>query len=45
LDSVLAFLQNTQVDIEPLTRDLGFTPLPLEAGLARALGTGQQGAG
>jgi NADH dehydrogenase len=38
VDQVMAFIQNTRVDLEPLKRDLGFTPLPLEVGLGRVLG-------
>lgn len=44
VDQVMAFLQNTRVDLGPLQRDLGFAPLPLEAGLSRVLGPGDGGA-
>ena len=37
VDQVLAFLQDTVVDIAPLRRDLGFAPRPLETGLAQVL--------
>ena len=37
VDQVLAFLQDTRVDIEPLRRDLGFVPRALDEGLALAL--------
>jgi NADH dehydrogenase len=38
VDQVLAFVQDTAVDLEPLRRDLGFVPLTLEEGLPRVLG-------
>lgn len=40
VDQVLAFLQDTRVDIGPARADLGFDPRPLEEGLADALGDG-----
>lgn len=36
--NVLGSNQDTQIDIAPATRDLGFDPAPLEAGLARLFG-------
>ena len=38
VDQVLAFLQDTHVDIGPARRDLAFDPRPLEEGLAEVLG-------
>lgn len=38
VDQVMAFLQDTVVDIEPARRDLGFDPRPLEEGLAEVFG-------
>lgn len=38
VDQVLAFLQDTRVDITPARRDLAFDPRPLEEGLADSLG-------
>ncbi len=37
VDQVLAFLQDTRVDLAPLRRDLGFVPLTLTAGLPLVL--------
>jgi NADH dehydrogenase len=37
VDQVLAFLQDTRVDLEPLRSDLGFVPRPLGQGLPLAL--------
>jgi NADH dehydrogenase len=44
VDQVLAFLQDTRVDLEPLRRHLGFMPRPLEQGLPLAL-SGRTGGG
>ncbi len=38
VDQVMAFLQDTVVDIEPLRQDLGWNPRPLEEGLAEVFG-------
>ncbi len=38
VDQVMAFLQDTEVDIEPARRDLGFDPRPLIEGLDDVLG-------
>ncbi len=38
VDQVMAFLQDTVVDIEPARRDLAFDPRPLEEGLAELFG-------
>ena len=38
VDQVMAFLQDTVVDIEPARRDLGFDPRPLEEGLDEVFG-------
>jgi nucleoside-diphosphate-sugar epimerase len=38
VDQVMAFIQDTQVDLMPLTRDIGFAPRGLEEGLRLALG-------
>ncbi len=38
VDQVMAFLQDTQVDIEPARRQLGWDPRPLEEGLAEVFG-------
>ena len=37
VDQVMAFLQDTEVDVGPLERDLGYAPFPIEAGLRRVL--------
>ncbi len=37
VDQVMAFLQNTEVDIAPLRAAVGFAPRPIAEGLARAL--------
>jgi NADH dehydrogenase len=42
VDQVMAFLQNTSVDLEPLRRDLGFVPRPLDAGLRAVFGDGEE---
>lgn len=38
VDQVMAFLQDTEVDIEPARRELGWDPRPLEEGLAEVFG-------
>ncbi len=38
VDQVMAFLQDTEVDIEPARRDLGWAPRPLDEGLAELFG-------
>ena len=38
VDQVMAFLQDTQVDIQPARRDLAFDPRPLEVGLDELFG-------
>ncbi len=38
VDQVMAFLQDTEVDIEPARRDFGWDPRPLEEGLAELFG-------
>lgn len=38
VDQVMAFLQDTEVDIEPARRDLAFDPRPLEEGLSELFG-------
>ena len=38
VDQVMAFLQDTLVDIEPARRELGWDPRPLEEGLAELFG-------
>ncbi len=38
VDQVMAFLQDTVVDIEPARRDLGWDPRPLEEGLEELFG-------
>jgi nucleoside-diphosphate-sugar epimerase len=37
VDQVMAFIQDTEVDLQPLARDLGFTPRTLEQGLPQVL--------
>ena len=38
VDQVMAFLQDTHVDIQPARRDLAFDPRPLEVGLSELFG-------
>jgi NADH dehydrogenase len=38
VDQVMAFLQDTEVDIEPARRDFAWDPRPLEEGLAELFG-------
>ena len=38
VDQVMAFLQDTEVDIEPARRDLSWDPRPLDEGLAELFG-------
>ncbi len=38
VDQVMAFLQDTEVDIEPARRDFGWDPRPLDEGLAELFG-------
>lgn len=38
VDQVMAFLQDTEVDIQPARRDLAFDPRPLEEGLSELFG-------
>jgi nucleoside-diphosphate-sugar epimerase len=40
VDQVMAFLQDTRVDLGPLKRDLGFAPRELEEGLSLVFGGG-----
>jgi nucleoside-diphosphate-sugar epimerase len=40
VDQVMAFLQDTVVDIEPARRELGWDPRPLEEGLSDLFGSG-----
>ena len=39
VDQVMAFLQDTHVDIQPARRDLAFDPRPLEEGLSELFGS------
>ena len=38
IDQVMAFLQNTEVDISPTMRDFNWQPRPLEQGLRETFG-------
>ena len=38
VDQVMAFLQDTEVDIEPASRDLGWSPRPVQEGLSQLFG-------
>jgi len=42
VDQVMAFLQDTEVDIHPAQKELGFSPRPLADGLREALGGGER---